>query len=90
MNPESDINLSLTRVELIDCRGQVVQRREQITLSEEDVTTLRRFFPMMDQFTYFPWFKFIQNISQQTRNLSSQASLSTQTSARSSKGSQQQ
>ena len=48
MNPESDIKISLTRVERIDCRGQVVQRKEQITLSEEELTTLRKFFPAID------------------------------------------
>ena len=85
MNPESDIKTLLTRV---DCRGQVVQLKEQITLSEEELTTLRRFFPVIDQLIYFQRFKFFQ--SQQTRSLSSQASLSNQTSARSSNGPQQQ
>ena len=90
MNPESEIKISLTRDEQIDCRGRVVQRKEQITLSEEELTTLRRFFPVIDQFIYFQRLKFIQNVSQQTKNLSSQASLSTETSARSSNRSQQQ
>ena len=90
MNPESDIKKPLTRVERIDCRGQLVERKEQMTLSEEDYKTLRRFFPVIGQFIYFQRFKFIQNVSQQTRILSSQANLSTQMSARSSNGSQQQ
>ena len=53
MTPESNINISLTRIERIDCRDQVVQRKEQVTLSEEELCTLRRFFPVIDQFIYF-------------------------------------
>ena len=80
MTPESNIKISLTRIERIDCRGQVVQRKEQVTLSEEEACTLRRFFPVIDQFIYFQRFKYISNVTQQARSLSSQASLSAQTS----------
>ena len=90
MDPESDIRISLTRVERIDCRGQLVQRKKNKSLSEEKLFTFRRFFPLIDQFICFQRIKFIQNFSQQTRSLSSQANLSNQTSARSSNGSQQQ
>ena len=45
MTPESNIKISLTRIERTDCRGQVVQRKEQVTLSEEELCTLRRFSP---------------------------------------------
>ena len=41
---ESDIKISLTRTDQINCRGQVLQRKEQITLSEEELTILRNFF----------------------------------------------
>ena len=27
MTPESDIKISLTRIERVDCRGQIVQRK---------------------------------------------------------------
>ena len=90
MTPESNIKISLTRIERIDCRGQVVQRKEQVTLSEEELCTLRRFFPVIDQFIYFQRFKYISKVTQQARSLSSQASLSAQTSTRSSNGSNQQ
>ena len=78
MNPVSDIKISLIRVERTNCRGQVVQRKEQITLSEEELTTLRMFFPVIDQFIYFQQFKFTQIVSQKTRSLPSQTSLSIQ------------
>ena len=74
MTPEGDIKISLTRIERIDCSGQIVQRKEQIIISEEELSTLKRFFP----------------VSQQARSISSRTSLSTQTSARSSDGSKQQ
>ena len=48
MTPESNIEISLTRIERIDCRGQVVQRKEQVTLSEEELCTLRRFFSVIE------------------------------------------
>ena len=81
MTPESDIQISLTQIERVDCRGQIVQRKEQVVLSEEELTTLRRFFFVIDQFIYFQRFKYIGNVSQQARSLSSQAILSTQTSS---------
>ena len=91
MTPESDIKISLTRIECVDCRDQIVQRKEQVVLSEEELTTLRRFFPVIDQFIYFQRFKYIGNDSQQARSLPSQAGLSTRTSStRSSIGSNQQ
>ena len=37
MTPEGDIKISLTRIERIDCSGQIVQRKEQIIISEEEV-----------------------------------------------------
>ena len=85
-----DIKISLTRIERIDCSGQIVQRKEQVIISEEELSTLKRFFPVIDQFVYFQRFKFIRNVSQQARSISSRTSLSTQTSARSSDGSKQQ
>ena len=48
MTPESNIKISLTRIERIDCRGQVVQRIEQVTLSEEELCTSRMFFLVID------------------------------------------
>ena len=81
MTPEGDIKISLTRIERIDCSGQIVQRKEQIIISEEELSTLKRFFPVIDQFVYFQRFKFIRNVSQQARSISSRTSLSTQTSA---------
>ena len=75
MTPETNIKISLTRIERIDCRGQVVQRKKQVTLSEEELCTLRRFFPVIEQFIYFQRFKYISNDTQQARFLSSQASL---------------
>ena len=72
MTPKSNTKISLTRIERIDCRGQVVQRKEQVTLSEEELCTL------------FQRFKYISNVTQQARSLSFQASLSAQTSTRSS------
>ena len=90
MTPEGDFKISLTKIERIDCNGQIVQRKEQIIISEEELSTLRRLFPVIDQFVYFQRFKFIRNVGQQARNISSRTSLSTQTSARSSDGSKQQ
>ena len=60
MTPEGDIKISLTRIERIDCSGQIVQRKEQIIISEEELSTLKRFFPVIDQFVYFQRFKFIR------------------------------
>ena len=90
MNPEGDKKLSLTRVERIDCSGPIVQRKKEIKISAEELSTLRKFFPVIDQFVYFQRFKFIRNVSQQARSLSSRTSFSTQTSARRSNGSKQQ
>ena len=78
MTPVGDIKISLTRIERIDCSGQTVQRKEQIIISEEELSTLQRFFPVIDQFVYFQRFKFIRNVSQQARSISSRTSLSTQ------------
>ena len=89
MTLEGDIKISLTRIERIDCSCQIVQSKEQIIISEEELSTLK-FFPVIDQFVYFQRFKFIRNVSQQARIISSRTSLSTQTSARSSDGSKQQ
>ena len=52
MTPEGYIKISLTRIERIDCSGQIVQRKEQIIISEEELSTLKRFFPVIDQFVY--------------------------------------
>ena len=90
MTPEGDIKISLTRIERIDCNGQLVQRKEQIIISEEELSTLKRFFPVIDQFVCFQRFKFIRNVNQKARSISSRTSLSTQTSARSSDGSKMQ
>ena len=90
MTPEGDIKISLTKIERIVCSGQIVQRKEQIIISEEELSTLKSFFSVIDQFVYFQRFKFIRNVSQQARSISSRISLSTQTSARSSDGSKQQ
>ena len=43
--PESDIKITLTRTEQSDCRGEVVQRKEQFTLSGDELNILRIFFP---------------------------------------------
>ena len=54
MTPESDIKITLTRTEQINCRGQVVQRKEQITLSgDELILKKKKFFPVIDQFICF-------------------------------------
>ena len=90
MTPEGVIKISLTRLERIDCSGEILQRKEQIIISEEELSTLRRFFPVMDQFIYFQRFKFNRNVSQQARSISSRSSLSTQTSVRSLNWSKQQ
>ena len=90
MTPEGDIKILLTRLERIVCSGQIVQRKEQIIISEEELSTLKRFFPVIDQFVYLQRFNFIRNVSQQARSISYRTSLSTQTSARSSNGSKQQ
>ena len=75
MTPESDIKNSLTRIERIDCSGEIVQRKGQIIISEEELSTLKRFFPVNDQFVYFQRFKFIRKASQEARSLSSRKSL---------------
>ena len=90
MTPESDIKVTLTRTEQINCRGQVVQRKGQITLSGDELTILRNFFTVIDQFIYFQRHKFSQNVGQHMRSMSSQASLSAQTSTRRSNGSSKQ
>ena len=91
VTPESDIKISLTRIERVDCRCQAVQRKVQVVLSEAELITLRRLFPVIDQFIYFQRFKYIGNVGQQASSLPSQASLSTQTSStQSSIGSNQQ
>ena len=64
MTPESDIKVTLTRTEQINCRGQVVQRKGQIILSGDELTILRNFFPVIDQFIYFQRHKFSQNVGQ--------------------------
>ena len=43
MTPESDIKITLTRTEQINCRGQVVQRKGQIILPGDELTILRIF-----------------------------------------------
>ena len=53
------------------------------------VVYVEEVFPVVDQFVYFQRFKFIRNLSQQARSISSRTSPSTQTSARSSDGSKQ-
>ena len=50
MTPEGDIKISLTRIERIHCSGQIVQRKEQTIVSQEELSTLKRFFPVIDQF----------------------------------------
>ena len=90
MTPEGDIRISLIRIERIDCSSQIVQRKEQIIISEEELSALKRFFPVIDQFVYFQRFKFIRNVSQQARSISSRTSLCAQTSTRNSDGSKQQ
>ena len=59
MTPEGDIKFSLTRIECIDCSGQIVQRKEQIIFFEEELSTLKRSFLVIDQFVYFQRFKII-------------------------------
>ena len=90
MTPEGDNKISVARIERLDCSGQIVQRKEQIKVSEEKLSTLKRFLPVIDQFAYFQRFKFIRKLSQQTRSIFSRTSLSTYTSARCSDGSKQQ
>ena len=90
MNPESDIRIFLTRIEKTVCRGHVVCRKEQIALSGEKLSFLEKLFPVIDQLVYLKRYKYIPNFSQQTRSLSSQATLSTQTSSQNSNRSQQQ
>ena len=62
MIPESDIKISLVRAERFDCSGQIVQRKEQIIISEEELSTLKSFFPVIDQFVYFQRFKLTENL----------------------------
>ena len=71
MTPEGDIKFSLLRKERIDCSDQIVQRKEQRIVSEEELSTPKRFFPVIDQFVHFDTFKFIGNVSQQARCISS-------------------
>ena len=87
MTPVADTKSSLTRLEPIDCSGQNSQRKEQII--EEELSTLKRFFPVNDQFVYLQRFKFIKSFSQQARSVSSRTGLGTQTSARNLDGSKQ-
>ena len=63
MSPESDIKKSLPRVERIECQSQVVQLKKSITLSGEELYTLRRFFPLIDQFIKFQPYNYNQNIA---------------------------
>ena len=63
MTPDSDIKKTLTRTEKINYRGQVVQRKEQITLTGDELTNLRNFFPVIDHFIYFQRYKYCQNVS---------------------------
>ena len=44
ITPEGDIKVSLTITERTDCSGQIVQKNEQKIISEEEVSTLKRFF----------------------------------------------
>ena len=90
MTRESDIKITLTRTEQINCRGQVVQRKEQITLSGDGMTILRNFIEVIDQFIYFQRHKYCQNVGQQIRSMSSQVNLSAQMSTRNSNGSSMQ
>ena len=90
MTPAGDITILLPRIEHDDCSGKIVQRKEQIINSEEELSTIKIFFRVIDQFVYFRRFKFIRNVSQQARSISSRTSLSTQTSSRSSDGSKHQ
>ena len=41
------IKLSLTRKERIHCSGQIGRRKEQIVISEEELSTLKRFFQLL-------------------------------------------
>ena len=61
------LKLHKTRIGRIDCSGQIVQRKEQIIISEEELSTLKRFFPVIDQFVYFQRFMFIRNVRQQAK-----------------------
>ena len=74
----------------MDSRGQIVQRKDYIILSGEELSTSKRLFPVIDQIIHFQRYKFIQEVGQQTKSLSSQASLETQTSTENSSESQQQ
>ena len=47
MTPEGDIKISSARIERIDCSGQIIQRKEQMIISEEDLSTLKRFFQLL-------------------------------------------
>ena len=90
---EGDIKFSLTRIDCIDCSGQIVQIKEQTKIFEEELSTFKRFFLVIDQFVYFQMIKFTRKnipVNQQARSISSRTSPSTQTSARSSDGSKQQ
>ena len=47
MTPEGDSKIPLTRIERFDCSGQLVQRKEQILISEEELFILKRFFQLL-------------------------------------------
>ena len=79
MTPDGDFKVSFLRRERIDCSVRMVQRKEQIIFSEKELSNLKRFFAVIDQFVYFQNFKFIRKVSQQARSISSRTSLSTQT-----------
>ena len=40
-----------------------MQRKEQIALSGDELTILRNFFPVIDQFIYFQRHKYCQNVA---------------------------
>ena len=71
----------MTRIARNNCSSQIFQRKEQIIFFEEELSTLKRFFPVTDQFVYFQRFKLVGNVRQQPRSISSRTCLSTQTSA---------
>ena len=47
MAPQSVIKKSLTRINRIDCRGQMVQRKQRTTLLGEELFTLGNVFPVV-------------------------------------------
>ena len=52
MTPEEDIKFSLRRTERNDSGKQIVPKKEQIIISEEELSTLKSFFPVFDQFVF--------------------------------------